>query len=330
MSKATVGEPSSEGPRYESAMILDPAGIARLLPFEERYERRRQRWLDGPHGSWEAFDRVLEREVVLNIARAYSDVPAFIRSARAAASLRHPGFLPVYDLGVLGGTTPFYTTPPVPEVPLGRLIRGFEAGGPEAGGSFPLLPLVGAVRDACRALEHAHRRGLLHLDLHPDSLLIGDDYRVILDLGGLAGMRAGGGVGADEFAIVGRPPYMSPEQVNVPGRSGGAATDVFGLGGILHVILFGTPPNHLPGGTGLAEVITAIAGRSFEPRRPGTLRPGIRSSGACKRIDGLVDICIKALAYEPEGRFPTAAALGDALDGWLAGCRVPWWAAWRR
>src|SRR4051812_22266235 len=82
-------------------MILDPAVIAALLPFEGRYERRRQRWYDGPHGSWEAFDRVLEREIVLNMAWAYSDVPRFIRSAKVAASFRHPGFLPVYDLGIL-------------------------------------------------------------------------------------------------------------------------------------------------------------------------------------------------------------------------------------
>src|SRR3954471_19779566 len=111
-------------------MNPDPSQIARLLPFEDRYERRRQRWLDGPHGSWEAFDRVLEREVVLNVAWGYSDVPAFIRSARVAASFRHPSFLPVYDLGIVGGTTPFYTTPPVQAESLGSLLRRLDRDGP--------------------------------------------------------------------------------------------------------------------------------------------------------------------------------------------------------
>jgi serine/threonine protein kinase len=311
-------------------MNPDPSQIARLLPFEDRYERRRQRWLDGPHGSWEAFDRVLEREVVLNVAWGYSDVPAFIRSARAAASFRHPGFLPVHDLGIVGGTTPFYTTPPVPGVPLGCLIRGFEAGGPGSAGSFPLLPLVGAVRDASRALEYAHRRGLLHLDLHPDRLLIGDDHQVILDVHDWRTRSPREGGEAEPPLVFGFPAYLSPEQIAGKGSQVGPAADVFGLGGILHVILFGTPPNRLSGGKSAVEVIRAIAERSFEPRRPGTLRPGIRPSSGRRRIDGLVGICLKALAYEPEGRYPTAAALGDALDGWLARCRFPWWAAWSR
>jgi hypothetical protein len=60
-------------------MDLDPAEIAGLLPFDGRYERCRRRWLDGPHGSREAFDRVLGREVVLNVAWGDSDVGAFIQ-----------------------------------------------------------------------------------------------------------------------------------------------------------------------------------------------------------------------------------------------------------
>src|SRR5690349_1536897 len=111
-------------------MNLDPAEIAGLLPFDERYELRRQRWHDGPHGSWEAFDRVLEREIVLNKVWDFSDVPRFIRSAKVSASFQHPSFLPIYDLGILGGTTPFYTTPAVREQrSLDHLLREFEAGG---------------------------------------------------------------------------------------------------------------------------------------------------------------------------------------------------------
>jgi serine/threonine protein kinase len=163
-------------------MNCDPVEIKRSLPFEERYELRRQRWLDGPHGSWEAFDRVLEREVVLNVAWAYSNVPEFIRSAKVAASFRHPSFLPVYDMGVIEGRTPFYTTPLIEGEPLGHLLRRLDEDGPPSGSGSTVLRLVGAVRDACRALEHAHRRGLLHLGLRPNSLLVGDDNRIVLDV----------------------------------------------------------------------------------------------------------------------------------------------------
>jgi eukaryotic-like serine/threonine-protein kinase len=309
-------------------MILDPAEIASFLPFEERYERRQQRWYDGPYGSWEAFDRVLERDVILNMARGYPEIPRVIRTAKIAASLQHPCFLPVYDLGIVDCTTPFYTTPPVRGEPLSDLLRNFEGDGDSTERPFPLRPIIEAVRDACRAMEYAHGRGLLHLDLYPGSLLIGEDYRILMDIHEWTGVGVRDEDREVPFGIVGRPVYMSPEQVNPAGPEVGPATDVFGIGGILHVILFGTPPNHL--GRPSVEVIMAIAGRAFEPRRPGTLRPAIRSSEGRKKIDYLVGVCLKALAYEPERRFPTAAALGAALDEWLEPDRSSWWGAIRR
>jgi serine/threonine protein kinase len=180
------------------------------------------------------------------------------------------------------------------------------------------------VRDACRALEYAHRRGFLHLDLHPDSLLIGDDYQIILDVNDWRGIGVRDGAGAAPFAIMGRPAYMSPEQVNGAGPGVGPATDVFGLGGILHVLLFGTPPNHRPGKTSVAEVIMAIAERAFDPRRPGKLRPQIVSRRDRRLAHELAGICLKSLASEPEDRYPSAAALGAALDGCVEESRSAW------
>ena len=311
-------------------MDLDPNQIARLLPFEERYERRRQRWYDGPHGSWEAFDHVLEREVVLNIPWAYTDVTRFIRSAKVAASFRHPAFLPVYDLGIVGDTTPFYTTPLAPGESLGQRLRRLDEDGPASGPVFPILWLVGAVRDACRALEHAHQRGLLHLNLRPESLLVGDDDRIILDVCDWEPLGRREGDEAEPPTVFGFPYYMSPEQIAGTVPPVGPATDVFGLGGILHVILFGTPPNRLSGGAGAVEVLRGIVERTFEPRRPGMLRPGIRSSSHRKQVDTLVAICMKALAFEPEARYPTPAKMGEAIDECEPRSRTsrtpwPWW-----
>ena len=139
-------------------MNLDPAEIAGLLPFETRYELRRRAWYDGPHGSWEAFDRVLGREVVVNMPWDYTDLSRFLKAVRTAASLQHPGFLPVLDLGITGGGQPFFTTPPIRGEPLSRRLRKYEADEPPAGGPFPLpgsrrgregrLPGVGACPSA--------------------------------------------------------------------------------------------------------------------------------------------------------------------------------------
>jgi serine/threonine protein kinase len=305
-------------------MNLDPAEIAALLPFEGRYELRRRRWLDGPHESWEAFDRVLEREVVVNRAYRSADASRFIRTAKVASALRHPNLLPVYDLGILGGDIPYFTTPSVPARPLDDLLRQVEREPGSEGVPFPLGPLVAAVRDACRAVEHAHRHGFLHLGLLPGSLLVGEGFGEVLLDGGWEEAAARGDERDGESYFDCRPTYMSPEQIDGRRAGVGPAADVFGLGGILHVILFGTPPNHLPGMTGGLEVIKAVAGRRFDPRRPGTLRPLIRTRRDRTMAHGLVPICLKSLAYEPGDRYPSAAALGADLDEWQHRSRSAW------
>src|SRR4051812_44161885 len=154
-------------------MDFDPAEITALLPFENRYELRRRRWLDGPYESWEAFDRVQEREVVVNIAYHHAAGLGFIRQARIASALRHPNILPVFDLGFSGRRLPFFTTPLSRAVPLDDLLRRLEAGVDPVRAAFPIGPLVAVVRDACRAVEHAHRHGFLHLGISPGNILVG-------------------------------------------------------------------------------------------------------------------------------------------------------------
>jgi serine/threonine-protein kinase len=305
-------------------MNFDPTEIAALLPFEKRYELRRQCWADGLHTRWEAFDRVLEREVWINKVHPASDTSFFIKRAKTASALRHPNILPVYDLGIVGNTTPFYTTPLVRVASLDTLLGERERNGDQPATQFPLKGFVGAVRDACRALEHAHRHGFLHLDLHPGCLLVGEGFREILLDHGWEEMRAHMRDDSDAFRVFGRPAYMSPEQVNEAGPGVGPATDVFGLGGILHVILFGTPPNHLPAKASVVEVIRAVADRAFDPRRPGTLRPQIGGRRDRKTAHELTAICLKALSYEPEDRYPSAAAFGAALDEWEEKSRSAW------
>jgi len=307
-------------------MNIDLDVIASCLPFEKRYELKRLRWLDGPHQSFEAFDRVLEREVVVNMPWAYTSIPRFVKTAKVAASLSHPNLLPVLDLGIANEGRPFFTTPPVRELPLDTIVGRLELAEDRqarAGRAFPLVPIVGAVSEVCRVIEYAHERGFLHLDLYPGAILIGADYHAVLDTTGCDNLRAQDEWEADPIGILGRPSFMSPEQAK--GVRPRPPTDVFGLGATLHFILFGTPPNHLPGASKIGDVLKAIDERAFEPRRRGRLRPEIRGRRDRKMAHRLAAVCLKALAYEPDQRYPTAAALGDALDESLERCRGSWW-----
>jgi hypothetical protein len=98
----------------------------------------------------------------------------------------------------------------------------------------------------------------------------------------------------------------------------GPSSDVFSLGGIRHVILSGTPPDHRPGEHTLAELIKAIADGHFDPRQPGRLRPRIEPQGR-REVGDLEPICLKALDGDPTRRPPQAEALMRDLDAWLEG-----------
>jgi hypothetical protein len=71
-------------------------------------------------------------------------------------------------------------------------------------------------------------------------------------------------------------------------------------------------------------VIGAIIDRAFDPRRPGTLRPRIGSRRDRRMAHELTAICLKSLAPEPEDRYPSAAALGEALEEWQERSRSAW------
>jgi eukaryotic-like serine/threonine-protein kinase len=292
---------------------------------EDRYELRRRLWADGPHEGWEAFDRLLGREVVLHRPYPTTDLARFLARARNASALRHPNLIPVHDLNLYEDGTPFFTTPLLRANSIDTLLRRHERAEEVGEGAFPLEPMVRAVRDACRAVDHLHRWGFLLLDLCPGSVLITEDPREVFvepEWEVIAARQAGD---PRVNHIIGRPPYMSPEQATGDGAGLGPPTDVYGLGGILHYLLFGQPSNRLPGTNSPLEIVRALIGRGFEPRAPSPLRPQIEAIVGRRGAGGLIQICMKALAFEPERRYPTAAALGDALDDWLEGRRSPWW-----
>jgi hypothetical protein len=87
---------------------------------------------------------------------------------------------PVPDFGIAGPGLAFFTTPVIEGEPLDRLLMRLEGDGTFPAGPVPLRRLVGSVRDACRAVEHARERGVVNRDLIPDFILVGDDFRDVV------------------------------------------------------------------------------------------------------------------------------------------------------
>jgi eukaryotic-like serine/threonine-protein kinase len=219
----------------------------------------------------------------------------FLREIKLAARLQHPHILSVHDSGEAAGLL-WFTMPYVEGESLrDRLQREHQ------------LPLDDAVRithEAARALDYAHRHGVVHRDVKPENILLTKDGDTLVADFGIG--RALGGSGAEERLtetgiVVGTPAYMSPEQA-AGERELDGRTDVYSLGVVLYEMLAGEPP--FTGAT--AQAITAR--RLTETPRP--LRP-VRES-VPQELDQLV---MRALARAPADRPITAAAFAEALDG---------------
>jgi tetratricopeptide (TPR) repeat protein len=220
----------------------------------------------------------------------------FRREAMAMAELRHPGIVAVLGAGDHRGS-PWLALEYVPGTSLQeRLSRQ---------GPLPAREAATLVRTMTRAVAHAHERSVLHRDLKPDNVLLDSGGEPRLTDFGLTRDLAGGQSRLTRTgSFLGTPGYMSPEQACGRQDLLGPPTDVYGLGGILYACLTGEPP--VRGGS-LAEVLVATVEAPPEP--PSKANPAISSE--------LERICLRCLEKDPASRYPTAEALGQALEGLL-------------
>ena len=174
-------------------------------------------------------------------------------------------------------------------------------------------------------MAYAHSRGVIHRDLKPANILLGPyGETLVVDWGlakvvgrGEAAARAGAveatlqpasGSGSSETlpgTALGTPAYMSPEQAEGRLEQVGPLSDVYSLGATLYCLLTGKPPIDE---TDVGEALRRVQRGEFPP--PRAVRPGIPP--------GLEAIGLKAMALKPEERYPSARALADEIEHWLA------------
>ncbi len=222
----------------------------------------------------------------------------FLVESEMLGRLRHPNVVQVFGSGEQGGR-PFLAL---------EYVEGGTLAQRLAGGGLPQREAAALVAQLARGVHHAHLQGVIHRDVKPANVLMSPapDGAVpkITDFG--LACAPGGGEVSLPGQVLGTPSYMSPEQARGERQALGPAADVYSLGAVLYEALTGKPP--FRGATPLETVRQVLAD---EPPPPASLRPGLDAD--------LVTVCLKCLRKEPEGRYPSAAALADDLERWLAG-----------
>ncbi|MBI2901248.1 MAG: protein kinase [Planctomycetes bacterium] len=246
---------------------------------------------------YRARQKGLERTVALKVLSGSGpgEVERFFREGRAAARLRHPNIVAVHEVSNDRGYY-FLTMDLIDGGTLGEAIRRSL---PPPRRSAEIL------RTVCRAVHYAHEQGIVHRDLKPSNILLDPRGEPLVMDFGLAKEISGGATLTTSGMIMGTPAYMAPEQALGTGAVG-VRTDVYALGAVLYECLGGHPPFS---GEGAIEVIGKVLSED-----PPTLRH-VRSG-----IDRDIEtICLKAMEKDALRRYPTAAALADDLDRFLAG-----------
>lgn len=267
--------------------FLSDAAIARLQGaaiwpefVTDRYVVTGEIGRGGMGAVYLAHDQALGRDVAIKVSNAIPRAGADARlqlEARILARLEHPGIVPVHDAGRLADGRLFYVMKRV----RGTTLRAYVERGPGLGERLKVFERI------CDAVAFAHAHQVVHRDLAPDNVMVGEFGEVLVLDWGLATMAESGG---DEAGTVaGTRGFMAPEQARGATSEITPLTDVYGLGAILYLLVTGMQP---------------------EPDAPlrfaSTPRP-------------LRAICLKAVAVNPGDRYQSVAALAADVARYRAG-----------
>ena len=234
----------------------------------------------------------------------------FLREARLTATLEHPNIMPVYDIGISADSEPFFSMKLTSGRSLDKIYKEKS--------SWPIIQRLNLFLSVCEGLSYAHSRNVVHLDIKPHNILVGEFGEVLIIDWGLGKILFGeeeeesepeqidpaffNEMTIDGF-IKGTPGYMAPEQIDKKIGDRDKQTDIYALGGILHFLLTGKAP---------------VKGKDLDEIFTKTLKGDITHSD--KNLPGALQaVSQKALSLDKESRYQSVDEIRLDIEAFMGG-----------
>ncbi len=310
----TVTEESPE--RYSQIKEIGAGGIGKVLLVYDRHTGR----------------NIAVKELLPDINHQVSsdsvispDEARFLREARLTAQLEHPSVVPVYEIGRKPDNSIYYTMKYVKGRTLSDIIRSSSS-------LNERLKFLSHFLNLCNAIAYAHSKGVIHRDIKPHNVMIGEfGETVVLDWG-LAKIKGTTDTENEKFAnqmrllmdaaagktvageVMGTPQYMPPEQAWGDVNNIDEKSDIYSLGAVLYEILTGFPPFD---GDSPLEIVKAVRAYSRGEKKLVPVKEEEPESP-----DELAAIAEKALSADKNRRYQSVVDLIDDVEAYIAGRKV--------
>jgi eukaryotic-like serine/threonine-protein kinase len=248
-------------------------------------------------------------------------IARFVQEARVTGQLEHPAIVPVYELGYRADGSLYYTM---------KFVRGRNLQDVlDETASFQdrLTLLATHFPDLCQAMAYAHSRGVIHRDLKPLNVMVGEFGETVVIDWGIAKIKGSQDIHQKDMAesvrqlqvgeaestaktvygqTIGSVYYMPPEQAEGRMDQVDERSDVYALGAIMYIILTGRPPY---AGMKAREFLEKV--RAFPPKPIRDIEPAVPPE--------LAAVCERAMARNPEDRYPSARELSNEIQAYISG-----------
>lgn len=335
-----IEELLAEHSRQSPLDTSTPGELADLLASETTGDRDTPTKIDrytiiehigeGGMGSvYEARQKNPDRSVALKVIKRGMDskqvIARFEAERRAVAMMDHPNIAQVFDAGTTEDGRPFFAMELVHGV---SIIEYCQIQKLDMASRLELFMQV------CRAMQHAHQKGIIHRDIKPSNVLVtevdGVPIPKVIDFG--IAKATSGELDAHTAItmhgqLVGTPAYMSPEQTKLNGQHVDTRTDIYSLGVLLYELLTGTTPftDKELLSKGIAEMMRVIT--DDEPEKPSTRLFTLEKQGTSTTIDQTISkptlgsmlqgdldwIAMKCLEKNPDRRYESSSALAQDI-----------------